>query len=413
MASRPSFNVSFYIRRKRNRKEYCIYCCLKIPGAPPTEMCILDGIKRSDWGLRKGRPKQTSDHLIKLSLFLESIKARLFEIYLDLKLTREELSVEKIKNIYLGKGPQDYTLLGLIDEATGLYEKELSPGSLKNYHATRAYVEAFCKQKYKLGDIKLKHLNYSFISRLKSFILSSPLKTHDPCTNNGCMKHLERIKKIITWAHQMRYIDRDVFASFKIKKNPYEEGRRLTWEQFKELERRTFDGDMLNLVRDIFIFCCYTGMAPVDLQRLEPHQIFLGADGLTWLTYLRAKSKVLAHVPLLNSAIALIKKHGLRKGGVSRSTVFPFVSNQVLNRNLKVISEICGFGFPLNFYVSRYTFATTITLYHGVPITSIKEMMGHKKIETTTHYARASKAIVGKDMIRLEKWINQKMTTEN
>jgi integrase len=408
MASRPSFNVSFYIRRKRNRKEYCIYCCLKIPEASPTEMCILDGIKRSDWDLRKGRPKQINDHLIKLSLFLDSIKARFFEIYLDLKLTREELSVEKIKNIYLGKGPQDYTLLGLIDEATDLYEKELSPGSLKNYRATRAYVEAFCRQKYKLGDIKLKHLTYSFISQLKSFILRYPLKANDPCTNNGCMKHLERLKKIITWAHEMRYIDRDVFASFKIKKNPYEEGRRLTWEQFKELESRSFNGDMLKLVRDIFIFCCYTGMAPVDVQRLEPHQIFLGADGLTWLTYQRAKSKVLAYVPLLGPASALIKKYQLKKGDLSRSTVFPFVSNQILNRNLKIISEICGLGFPLNFYVSRYTFATTVTLYNGVPITSIKEMMGHKKIETTAHYARASKVVVGKDMMRLQGEINRK-----
>lgn len=58
MATRASFNVSFYIRRKRNRKEYCIYCCMKIPEAAPTELCIMDGIKRSDWDLRKGRPKQ-------------------------------------------------------------------------------------------------------------------------------------------------------------------------------------------------------------------------------------------------------------------------------------------------------------------------------------------------------------------
>jgi integrase len=222
------------------------------------------------------------------------------------------------------------------------------------------------------------------------------------------MKHLERIKKIITWAHEMRYIDRDVFTSFKIKKTPYEGGRRLTWEQFKDLESRSFDGDMLNLVKDIFVFCCYTGMAPVDVQRLEPHQIFLGADDLMWLTYLRAKSKVSAFVPLLSPATALIKKYQLKKGDLSRNTVFPYVSNQILNRNLKIISEICGFGFPLNFYVSRYTFATTLTLFHGVPITSIKEMMGHKKIETTAHYARANKTVVGRDMMRLQKRIDQK-----
>jgi len=150
------------------------------------------------------------------------------------------------------------------------------------------------------------------------------------------------------------------------------------------------------------------GMAPVDVQRLEPHRIFLGADGLMWLTYLRAKSKVSAYVPLLSPATALIIKYRLKKGDLSRKTVFPFVSNQILNRNLKIISEICGLGFPLNFYVSRYTFATTITLYHGVSITSIKEMMGHEKIETTAHYAKTYKVVSGMDMMQVQKIINGK-----
>jgi integrase/recombinase XerD len=410
MKSRPSFAVSFYIRRKRNRREYSIYCCLKIPELRTSELCILDGIKRNEWDLRKGRPKQTTDHLVKLSLYLDSIKAKLFEIYLDLKLTKGELSVQRIKNIYLGKGPQDYTIRGVINEAIENYEMELTPGSLKNYRTTRSYVEAFCKEKYKDADVRLKFLTYSFIDQLKSYILHHPLKTHDPCANNGCMKHLERLKKIITWAFEMRYIDRDVFASFKIKKNPYEGARRLNWKQFKELESRSFQCDMLNLVKDIFIFCCYTGMAPVDVQRLEPHQIYLGADSVTWMTYFRAKSKVPAYVPLLKPAVELLKKYQLKRGDLFRKTVFPFVSNQILNRNLKIISEVCGFGFPLNFYVSRYTFATTITLFHGVPITSIKEMMGHKKIETTAHYARADKAVIGRDMSMLEQKINSANT---
>ena len=94
--------------------------------------------------LRKGRPKQRSDRLIKLSLLLESIKAKLFEIYLDIKLNKDELSAENIKNIYLGKGTHDYTILELTDQAIKKYEKELAPGSLKNYSATRAYIQAFC-----------------------------------------------------------------------------------------------------------------------------------------------------------------------------------------------------------------------------------------------------------------------------
>lgn len=409
MKSFNPFGVSFYIRQnKRIRFNYSIYCCIKVYETPPKEMCVASSIKREEWDLRKGRPKQRSDHLIKLSLFLESIKAKLFEIYLDLKLNKGELSAKNIKNIYLGKGTHDYTILELIDKAIKKYEKELAPGSLKNYSATRAYIEAFCKAKYKTGDIRLNFLTYVFIDELKTYILNNPLKPNDPCTNNGCMKHMERIKKIITWAYEMRFIDRDPFASFKIKKNPFE-SQRLHWQQLKTLEQKIFQRPMLNLIKDLFVFCCYTGMAPADMQHLQPHQVYCGTDGLTWLYYIRAKSKVPANVPLLSPALALIKKYEWKKGDLFRTTVFPFVTNKDLNTNLKTISEICGFGISLNFYMARYTFATTVTLLQGVPITSIKEMMGHRKIESTIHYAQADKSVIARDMMLLQEKINLRM----
>lgn len=127
------------------------------------------------------------------------------------------------------------------------------------------------------------------------------------------MKQIGRIKKIVTWAYEMRFIDRNVFASFNIRKKPYI-SKRLSWEQLKKIEQREFHRPMLNLVKDLFIFCCYTGMAPGDLQCLKPHQIYLERDGVIWLTYNRAKSAVEANVPLLNQAIDLIKKYEWTKG---------------------------------------------------------------------------------------------------
>ena len=298
----------------------------------------------------------------------------------------------------MGKTSQHYTILQLIDNAIAKYKAELAPGSLKNYGATRDYVEVFCKAKYKSGDVLLKFLTYAFIDELKTYILTHPLKPNDPCTNNGCMKHMERVKKIITWAHEMNFIDKNVFANFKVKKKRYE-SRRLHWVQLNALERKVLQNSMLDLVRDLFIFCCYTGMAPVDLQRLKPYQINPGSDGLTWLTYTRAKSVIPANVPLLSPAIAIIEKHRWKKGDLARTTVFPFVTNKDLNFNLKIIGEICGVGFPLNFYMARHTFATTVTLAQGVPITSIKEMMGHDRIETTMTYARVDNSIIGMDMM--------------
>ena len=165
------------------------------------------------------------------------------------------------------------------------------------------------------------------------------------------MKHLERIKKIVKWAYDMEFIARNVFSNFRLRKKRYE-SKILTFEQLSAIENKAFQRPMLNLVRDLFVFSCYTGMSPADLQNLKPHQIYLGCDNLIWLTYTRGKSIMTANIPLLKPAVALIKKYERKKSDLSRLTIFPLVTNKDLNMNLKVISEICEIGIPLNFYIA-------------------------------------------------------------
>jgi len=289
MKNYSPINISFYPRKNRNlRRDYNIYCCIKLKGQNSKEICIEKGINKKDWNTRKGRPKQISDYLIKLGIYLDTVKAKLLNIYLNLKLEETAIKVEKIRDIYLGKENENLTLLQLVDKAICKlvdkaickYEKELSPGSLKNYKTTRTYLEAFCYQKFKKDDISLRLLNYSFIDNLKTYILAYPIKPNDPCTNNGCMKHMERVKKIIKWAYEMEYIERNVFAPFRIRKKRYE-SKVLTWTQINALKKRVFTDKMLGLVRELFLFSCYTGMAPYDLQNLKPHQVYTDSECIT------------------------------------------------------------------------------------------------------------------------------------
>lgn len=399
MRAHNEFAVSFYLRQNKSKaQDYGIYCCIKVTQSNPRELCIQNGVSEDDWDSDKGCPKPKTKELQKLALLLETIKSRLLNIYLDLKLNGSDVSAEIIKNIYLGKVEINYTILQLTDMAIEKYKRELEKGSLKNYHATRSYLVDFCRVKYKAGDISLKSLTYSFIEGFKTFILSTPRKATDPCHNNGCMKHLARLKKIITWGYEMRFLDRDVFASFRIVIKRHE-SEVLRWTELKKLEEITLNKPMLNLVRDLFVFCCYTGMAPVDMQGLRPRQIYSNQDNITWITYTRAKSSVSAHVPLLKVPLSILEKYKLKKCDLPRETVFPFVTNKTLNDSLKIIGEVCGLSLPLNFYMARHTFATTVTLLQGVPLTSIKVMMGHQKIESTMIYTRASNPIVGVDMM--------------
>lgn len=148
-------------------------------------------------------------------------------------------------------------------------------------------------------------------------------------------------------------------------------------------------------------------MAPIDMQHLSSDQIYKGADDLTWLYYVRKKTNIAANVPLLKQAITLIEKYKNESDKQQRQTVFPFVCNKVLNEKLKMIGEICEFNEPLTFYMARYTFATTVTLSHGVPVTSIKGMLGHQKLESTLYYARTTDDVIGLDMRLLQQKLDK------
>ncbi len=104
MKSHHSFDVTFYIRQNKNKlRDYSIYCCIKVKNTLPKEICITGGIKKANWDIGKSRLKQSSDELIKLSLYLYKIKAKLLNIYLDLKLTESDISAKIIKNMYQRK----------------------------------------------------------------------------------------------------------------------------------------------------------------------------------------------------------------------------------------------------------------------------------------------------------------------
>ena len=159
---------------------------------------------------------------------------------------------------------------------------------------------------------------------------------------------------------------------------------------------------MLEKVRDLFVFCCYTGLAYIDVMNLKPSNIVFGTDDFNWIKTTRAKTDIPVDVPLLGKALDILEKFKNKKGELLRDTVFPQVTNQDMNRSLKVIGEVCGITKGLTFHLARHTFATTITLCNGVPIESISKMLGHTKLTTTMIYAKVVKTKISMDMALLQ-----------
>jgi site-specific recombinase XerD len=283
----------------------------------------------------------------------------------------------------------------------------LEKGTLKNYYSTAVYLKRYLSHKYQAQDIALQDLNYQFISGLEFYIRNNPIKANDPCTNNGTMKHLERVKKIVTWATTNEWIEKDPFSAYKLKFKR-KETEFLQVDELAKIETRDFDNPMLQKIRDLFVFSCYTGLAYIDLVELKPFQILTAGDGMKWIKASRRKTNIPINIPLLSQAICILDKYQTEEAASKRESVFPRISNQEVNRGLKLIGEICEIKRCMTFHIARHTFATTVTLHNGVPIETISKLLSHSKLSTTMIYAHVMQSKVGMDMSLLQNKLNNR-----
>jgi site-specific recombinase XerD len=172
----------------------------------------------------------------------------------------------------------------------------------------------------------------------------------------------------------------------------------LSQDEIETMFNKQFATDRLNLVKDIFLFSCFTGLAYADVKKLKRNNIGLGVDGERWIFINRTKTDTRSNIPLLPISAAIIEKYRNHPQAVNEERVLPILSNQKMNSYLKEIADLCGIHKELTFHIARHTFATTVTLTNGVPIESVSKMLGHKNLHTTQHYAKILDMKVSDDM---------------
>jgi len=246
----------------------------------------------------------------------------------------------------------------------------------------------------------------------ESYLVNYIPKDHQkPLNNNGIMKHIERLRKMINLAIKLDWLSKDPFASFK---KHYEKVERycLNASELDTLAKKKFKIDRIKNVRDMFLFCCYTGLAYIDLTELKPENIVTGVDGELWVYTNRAKTDTSVRVPILPQARELMEMYYDDPRAQNNGTVFPVISNQRMNGYLKEIADVCGITKTLTFHIARHTFATTVTLSNGVPIESVSKMLGHTSIRTTQIYAKVVEAKLSEDMGKLKDRLSLNMATK-
>ncbi|TPG37765.1 site-specific integrase [Flavobacterium pectinovorum] len=398
-----TFGVLFYLKTQKTTIQGSAPICARVTvNGKRTEISVKRSVKAAEWDERKGMAKGNRKEITELNIFLNQFKAKIINTYQQMLLNDAAIDGPAIRDRVMGTDNTTPTLMALMEYHNEQQRHKLAQGTMKNYHTTQRYLKIFLREKLYRNDIALSQLKYKFILDFERYLFNYVPKDHQkPLNNNGIMKHIERLRKMINMAVKLDWLAKDPFASFK-KHFDKVERHSLNGKELTALTNKEFPIERLRHVRDMFLFSCYTGLSYIELAELTPNKIVTGIDGGLWISTSRAKTDTGVRVPLLPQATDLMEIYRDDPRALNNGTVFPVISNQRMNGYLKEIADISGITKTLTFHIARHTFATTVTLSNGVPIESVSKMLGHTSIRTTQIYAKVVEQKLSEDMHKLE-----------
>jgi integrase len=337
-----------------------------------------------------------------LKQYLDLLESRIQNIYLQEIRLNPEFNLEMLKDILKGNQKDNAVyLLKIFDKHNEDFKrkvitKERSAASLQKYMRSRDLIEAFLKKEFGVTDIDVAKVNSAFIYNLESYLkYESEYKGKIGIKNNSVVKYFKNFKTVCNYGIKLDLIEKNPFNKYDGKLN-IKEATFLTQAELDTIENTEFSVERLERVKDIFLFSCYTGYAPIDACNLTLDNLIEDAEGNEWIKTDRQKTGTRANVPLLEPSKKIIEKYAGKS-----DRLIPKLSNQKMNCYLKEIADHCKIKKHLTWYVARHTFATTVTLGNGIKIENVSAMMGHSSIKQTQHYAKVLDANVMEDMKKL------------
>ena len=390
------FRVVFYLRSNYVNKEGKTSVMLRIYLNNERLSLGSTGIsvKSSQWDKEKERIKGRTTEALNTNLQLDNIASGLQSIFRRIEMS-DVVSLERIKSEFLGKKEEIDTLMQLFEKHNGDVAKQVGvsvgKATLQKYNVCKRHFSEFLEKQYKRSDLKLTELTYVVIREFDLY-----LRTEVGQNPNTATKTMKTFKTITLLGQKMGVLLHDPFMNHRFHIEPVNRGF-LTDEEILCIAHKQINIPRLELIRDIFIFSCFTGLAYIDVSNLTPDHIVTLGDK-QWIMTQRQKTSVETNVLLLDIPKAIIAKYG---GKTYRNgKLFPMLTNQKTNSYLKEIADICGIKKNLTFHLARHTFAT-MSLSKGVPMESVSKMLGHTNIRTTQIYARITNKKIEHDMEEL------------
>lgn len=408
MTSSTNFSLTFRLRKKAGHPTYSTIQARLSVGDDRVDFSLNRSVKTDLWDKTNRRAKGASAEARQLNLFLEEVRMNVFSAYDQLRREKKIINAQAVKARFFNEDISDLTLLAAFAYHNEEVAHTLARGTARHYKTSLAHVKRFLATVMKAEDIYLSELSFSFITRFELFLRKyKPIDHQKPLGNNTIMKHIQRVRKVVTLTVKLEWLDKDPFAKYQCKFT-VSTRKYLSAEELASFEALTGLNDRLQYVKDLFVFSCYSGLVYVDTMQLTPQNLVLGIDGSKWIYTERRKNAKPVRIPLLPKAEEIINLYKVDPRSVHAGTLFPSISNQRLNSYLKELASLAKIESHLTFHVARHTFATTVALMNGLPIETLSKILGHSKITTTQMYAKVLNQKVSSDMTNLRMVIKAK-----
>jgi len=393
---KSTFSVIFYLKKNKVKKDGTspIMGRITVDGTQAQFSCKVS-IEAKLWGIKGGRAIGKSITARDVNRALDKLRAAITKHYQEIMERDNFVTAEKVRNAFQGLEYRKHTLITLYDDFLTDYAQKVECGlkskrTLQKYHAVYKHLKSFLQTRHHLSDIALKEIQPTFATDFETFLL-----TYCHLSHNTVWLYSFPVRMLMHRAVENGWLVRYPFSDYNISQQRPERVF-LTKEEIRQLIDVPKLTPAQTFIRDMFLFCTFTGLAYIDLKNLREENIVRSPlDGDVWIRTRRQKTSVEVNVKLLDIPLQILDKYS----GLSRNEYFfPIPSHVYCCNLLKTIMKKCGIDKHVTWHVARHTMATVVCLSNGMPIESVSSLLGHKCITSTQIYAKITNEKLGREM---------------
>lgn len=391
-----TFAILFLMRKGRPKKNGLAPIFARITtGGLRQEVYTQCDSNPETWNQHKERAMGTNKLAIQVNERLNDFRVKIIDIRSKLLAEGYAANAAQIKQRYLNPTCNTMMLIAGLTDYVKRRQAEvgvrITQRTADKYERLLRYLKQYLAQRGKAEDIPVERMNYEFLDGFNLF-----LQTAHRCRHNGAVAVMDCLRNFVLYCLRNEWITKNPFRYYKLKEDEVQAKEHLTAHELELLTRKELDRRLAR-IRDVFVFCCLTGLAFADADHLRREHLSQDDEGRWWIHKPREKTSVMSRIPLLPATLEILRRYEHDEVCVARSRVLPTPSNQKMNAYMKEIAAVCGIDKVLTTHCARHTFACMAVEY-GMPIDILAKILGHSNTNMTRHYAKFSETVIGREM---------------